>query len=43
MMAELYVLLAVADELFKVEWVHWLQESEIANTKDNKKLEDRLK
>ena len=43
MMAELYGLRAVTDELFEIERVRWLQELELANTKDIKKLEDRLK
>ena len=43
MMAELYGIRAVADELFEIERVRWLQDSELAYTKDIKKLENRLK
>lgn len=42
-MAELYGIRAVADELFEIERVRWLQESELAYAKDIKGLEDRLK
>jgi hypothetical protein len=43
MMAELYGLRAVADELFEIERVRWLQESGLAYTTEIKKLEDGFK
>lgn len=43
MMAELYGLRAVADELFEIERVRWLQETDLAYTGDIARLEKRLK
>lgn len=43
MMAELYGLRAVADELFEIERVRWLQETDLAYTADITRQEKRLK
>lgn len=42
MMAELYGLRAVADELFEIERVRWLQETDLAYSNDITRLEKAL-
>jgi len=43
MMAEIYGIRAVGDELYEIERVRWLQETDLAYTGDVTRLEKRIK